>query len=95
MLWLILAAGGVGCLLGLWLMRVPLIALISSAFVMVCVGNAPYAQWGVWATFWLTLALISALQAGYLAGLFASVAWMRAKAPNKILRSSPNDQRRM
>ena len=93
--WLILAAGGVGCLLGLWLMRVPLIALISSALVMVCVGNAPYAQWGLWATLWLTVALISALQAGYLAGLFVSVAWMRAKAPHKILRSSHNDQRRM
>ena len=93
--WLILAAGGVGCLLGLWLMRVPLIALISSAFVMVCVGNAPYAQWGVWATFWLTLALISALQAGYLAGLFVSAAWIRAKTPHKILRSSHNDQRTM
>ena len=94
MLWLILAAGGVGCLLGLWLMRVPCIALISFAFILVCVGNAPYAQWGLWTTSWFTLAFISALQAGYLAGLFA-VAWVGAKAPHKILRSRPNDQRRI
>ena len=93
--WLILAAGGVGCLLGLWLVRAPCIALTSFALVLGCVGNAPYAQWGLWATFWLTVALISTLQAGYLAGLFASVAWMRANAPHKILGSSHNDQRRM
>ena len=95
MAWLVVAAGGVGCLLGLWLVRVPCIALISFAFILVCGGNAPYAQWGLWATFWFTLAFISALQAGYLAGLFASVAWMRASAPHKILRSSHNDQRSM
>ena len=93
--WLILAAGGVGCLLGLWLMRVPFIALISSAFVLVCVGNAPYAQWGLWASIWLTVALISALQSGYLAGLLASAAWMRANAPHNILTSSHNDHRMM
>ena len=93
--WLILAAGGVGCLLGLWLMRVPFIALISSAFVMVCIVVAPYALWGLWATFWLTVALISALQAGYLVGLFVSAEWLPAKAQHKILRSSHNDQRRI
>ena len=93
--WLILAAGGVGCVIGLWLVRAPFIALFSFALILVCVGNAPYAPWGLWATIWLTVALISALQAGYLAGLFAAVAWMRDKAPHKILRSSHNDQRSM
>ena len=93
--WLILSAGGVGCLLGLWLVRAPCIALTSFALVLVSVGNAPSEQWGLWATIWLVVTLIIALQAGYLAGLFASVAWMRAKAPHKILRSSHNDQRRM
>ena len=84
-----------GCLLGLWLVRVPCIALTSFALVLVSVGNAPHEQWGLWATFWLVVALISALQAGYSAGLFASVAWVQANASNKILTSSQSDQRRM
>ena len=95
MLLLILAAGGVGCVLGLWLVRAPYIALISFALVVVCAGNAPSAQWGLWATAWLTVALISALQTAYLAGLLVSAAGIRAKAPHKILKSSHNDQRMM
>ena len=49
----------------------------------------------LWASIGFTVALVSALQAGYLAGLLASWAWMRAKAPHTILRSSHIDQRRM
>ena len=95
MFWLVLAAGGVGCVVGLWLLRAPSIALVSSALVLVCVGVALLAQWGLWASLGLTVALVSALQAGYLAGLLASWAWMRAKAPQAILKSSHIDQRRM
>ena len=95
MLWLFLVAGGVGCLLGLCLMWAAFIAPISFALVLVCAAVARYAQWGLWTTIWLTVALISALQAGYLAGLTVSAAWIRAKAPHKILRSSHNDQRIM
>ena len=95
MLWLILAAGGVGCLLGLCMMRTPIVALTSFALVLVCAGFAPFAPWDVWSTLGLAVALIGTLQAGYLVGLLASVAWMRTNAPHKILRSSHNDQRSM
>ena len=95
MLWLILAAGGTGCILGLWLMRVPIIAVISLALVIVCAGIAPFAQRGLWSTIGWAVALVGALQAGYLVGLLASVVWMRTNAPHKILRSSHNDQRMM
>jgi hypothetical protein len=93
MLWIISAAGGLGCLLGLWLVRVPLIAPISFVLIVGCAGIAAYGQWGLWATVWITVAAISALQAGYFVGLSASVTWLRAKAPNAILTSSHNDQR--
>ncbi len=95
MLWLILAAGGVGCLLGLWMMRIPIVALVSFALFLVTVGVAPFARCDVWSTIGLAVALIGALQAGYLVGLLAAVAWMRTKAAHKILRSSHNDQRSM
>ena len=72
-----------------------MIAPISFALILVCVGIAPSGQWGLWATVWVMVAAISALQAGYFAGLSASVAWLRANAPNRILTSSHNDQRMM
>lgn len=95
MLWLILAAGAAGCLLGLWLMRAPLIAPISLALAVVCVGAAPYGQWGVWTTASVIVAAISTLQLGYFAGLSASVLSLPPKAANTILASSHNDHRMM
>ena len=96
MAWLILAAGGVGCLLGVWLVRVPFIALISFALVLACAGTAPYAHWGLWISIWVVVALLSALQAGYVVGLFASAAaWLRTSAPHNILTSSHSDHRMM
>ena len=92
MFWLILMAGGVGFLLGLWLVRVALIALVSVALVLVCIAVLPLAQWGLVLSAGFIFALIAVLQGGYLAGLMASWAWTRAKAPQAILRSSHIDQ---
>jgi hypothetical protein len=86
MLLLIIAVGGVGFLLGLWLLRAHVIALVSCALVVGCVAISAHAQWGVWGSIGLTVALVSALQACYLADLLAAVAWMRAKAPQTNLR---------
>ena len=92
MFWLILMAGGVGFLLGLWLLRVPLIGLVSAILVVICIAIAPLAQWGLALSAGFIFGLIGALQAGYLAGLMVSWAWARAKAPQAILRSSHIDQ---
>ena len=95
MFWSILAAGGAGCIIGLLLLRVQIVALISCSLVLVCMGIGLHGPGGVGAIVFTTVALVTALQAGYLAGGLASVAWMETKALHKIFRSSHNDQRRI
>lgn len=93
MFWLVLIAGGAGFLLGLWKLRAGFIALVSAVLLMICAGASPFLDWGLVLGVGFTLALLGALQGGYLAGLIASGAWaVRAKAPQTILKSSHIDQ---
>lgn len=92
MLWLMLLAGGAGLLLVTWMLRVHFIALVSVALVLVSIGVALTAQWGVVLIVAFIFGMLRALQGGYLVGLFASWAWMRARDPQAILRSNHIDQ---
>lgn len=92
MLWLMLMAGGVGILLGLLMLRVHFVGLVSAALVLVSLGVAPIAQWGIALTAGFIFAMLFALQGGYLVGLLVCWAWMRVRAPHAILRSNHIDQ---
>jgi hypothetical protein len=92
MLWLVVAAGGVGFVLGLCLFRLPAIVAASASLFFVCIGTALFAQWELLASIGLAFVVVTILQCGYLAGLSVSWAWSRARARHTILRSSHIDQ---
>jgi hypothetical protein len=89
---LLLIAGATGFLLGLFLLRVPIVALGSVVLVLLGAFVALLAQWGLLGSVVFIVALIGTLQGTYLIGVIVSSAWTRAKAPNAILRSSHIDQ---
>jgi hypothetical protein len=74
--WVFVITIGTGILLGLWL-RVPSVLCASGAIVLACVALTPLAQWTLLWDVVFTLALLDALQCGYLAGLILSCAWSR------------------
>jgi hypothetical protein len=62
------AAGSIGLLLGLWF-RVPALIAASVASVVLCLLIAPFVELSPVSTAGMILALLSALQGGYLVGL--------------------------
>jgi hypothetical protein len=72
------ACGSVGLLLGFWL-RAPALIAASGLTAVVCLSVAPFAELGPASAVGLTLALLSVLQVGYLAGLTLSCAWARMR----------------
>jgi hypothetical protein len=77
--WVFVVTIGTGILLGLWL-RVPSVLCASGAIVLACVVLTPLAEWTLLWNVVFTLALLDALQCGYLAGLILSYAWPREKS---------------
>jgi hypothetical protein len=92
MLRLVVAAGVVGLVLGLFLFRLPAVIAASTGLFWVCIGMSLAAQWTVLGSIGLAFGVVSILQCGYLIGLFALSVWGRAKAPAPILRSGHLDQ---
>lgn len=93
MFWLVLLAGGAGFLLGLGRLRASFVGLVSAALLLISIGAAPFLEWGLAVSIGFILALLGALQGGYLMGLIASGAWVvRTKASQTILKSSHIDQ---
>ena len=74
------AAGATGLLVGLWF-RVPALIAASVTSVALCLLAAPFAELGLAATTGTILAVLSALQGGYLAGLMLSCMWSRFPRP--------------
>jgi hypothetical protein len=70
------AAGSMGILLGMWF-RVPALIAASVTTAALCLLIAPFTELSVDAAAGTTLALLTALQGGYLVGLIASAAWSR------------------
>ena len=66
------AAGAMGLLLGFWFRVLALVAA-SMTTVALCLLIAPFAELSPLSTAGMILALLSALQAGYLVGLLISV----------------------
>jgi hypothetical protein len=69
----VIAAGGVGLLLGLWF-RAPAMIAISG---LAAATSLPIAltDEGLWFALLMTVALLTALQFGYLTGLTMALAW--------------------
>ena len=70
------ATGLVGLLLGCWF-RAPALVAGSAVTAVVCLSVASFMKLELASTVGLTLALVSVLQVGYLAGLMLSCAWSR------------------
>ena len=92
MLWPIIAAGGVGLLLGLLIVRVHLVIAASMVLALTCGAVALLAQWSILGGIASAFAHVAVLQVSYLGGVLFSSACPRAKAPQAVLRSSRVDQ---
>lgn len=92
MLWLVLAAGGMGVLFGFWLLRVHLVVAASVALILVCIVAALLARWPALGSVAFIVAAVGALQFGYLAGVLTSLVRTRERAPHAIWKSSHIDQ---
>jgi hypothetical protein len=68
MLWAFAAAGGMGLLLGLLLLRVPVLIPASGITAAACFLLAPFMDLGPMLALAFTFALLGMLQTGYLAG---------------------------
>jgi len=88
MLWLALMAGGSGFLLGLTLVRVQGIAVASATLILLCVGIAPLMHWSPLVATGGIVAMVVALQGGYLVGAGITAAWMSARAKRPAAASS-------
>ena len=78
MLWLYVAAGGLGLLLGLCF-RVPAVVAASAVLALASATVGPLlAGWSVWTVLAAALGGVFALQCGYFAGLLLMCAWSRA-----------------
>jgi hypothetical protein len=82
MLWLVVVAGGIGILLGLWL-RVHAAIAASGVIVLASVALLPFVPWSLIKAVMFTFALLGALQCGYLAGSMLSLVRTRANAPQR------------
>jgi hypothetical protein len=89
MLWLGLAAGGVGFLLGFRLLRVHLVVAASGALVLVGAATARLEEWSPLMGIVAVFALLGVLQCGYFGGMMASSLRTRVRAPHAILRIRP------
>lgn len=76
MLWLYVAAGGIGLLFGLCF-RVPAIVAASAALAMAGLIIGSVAGWSAWTMLAAVFGGTFALQVGYLAGLLLMCAWSR------------------
>jgi hypothetical protein len=81
--WVFVITLGMGILLGLRL-RVPSVLCASGVVVLACVFLTPLAQWTLLWDVVFTLAVLDALQCGYLAGLMLSCAWSRGKSLQRL-----------
>jgi hypothetical protein len=79
MFWLVVMASGLGIVLGVWL-RVHAVTIASSAIVLGNVVLMPIQPRPVLQAVTSTIALLCALQCGYLVGLMVSYIWARAGA---------------
>jgi hypothetical protein len=84
-----IAAGGVGLLLGLWF-RVPAMVAVSALVAATCLPLALTNQ-GVMSAVVMTVALLTTLQFGFMAGLMLAFAWSKTFAASACLA----DQRRV
>ena len=84
MLWLIVASGAIGLLLGLWF-RVPALvvatAIVVALNIALPVGSSKQ-------TALTTLASLVVLEGSYLVGLLVSYAWSRAKRRVRTVKGS-------
>jgi len=78
MLWLIVASGVMGLLLGLWF-RVPALVVATAVVVALNIALSLPIGWSKQTVVLTTLASLGALEGSYLVGLFLSYAWSRAK----------------
>ena len=92
MIRLVVAAGVVGLVLGFFLFRLPAVVTASAGLFWACIGMSLAAEWTVMSSIGLAFGVVTILQCGYLAGLFAVSMWGRAKVPAPILRSRHIDQ---
>jgi hypothetical protein len=89
MFWLALTLGGVGLFLGYRLFRVHLIIVGSLALAVLCAVVTPLAGWTLLTGMGYALALLVALQGGYLSGVALHCALSRAK-PESARRTEPH-----
>jgi hypothetical protein len=82
MFWLVVMASGIGVVLGLWL-RVYAVILASSAIVLANVVLMPLQPRPVMQAVTSTIALLCALQCGYLVALMVPYVWARAGASRR------------
>ena len=80
MLWQALAVGGLGVLFGLWLFRAHLVVASSIALALLCVVVAAAQQWSLLASMGYLLAMVGALQSGYVASIVLLSLCSRAAA---------------
>jgi hypothetical protein len=83
LLWAFTAAGGMGLLLGLWF-RVPALIVVSGLAAATCLAVALTNQ-GLMSALVMTVALLTTLQFGYVAGLMLAFAWSRTFASSPCL----------
>src|SRR5262245_40200138 len=76
MLWLLIAAGGTGILLGMWF-RVPALLAASVGLFAVTTVLMMRGQWPLLSAIVFIFTLLTTLQVGYLVGVMLSSAWQR------------------
>jgi hypothetical protein len=79
LLWMIVTVAGLGLLLGLLGMRVPVLLIGSVATMVGSLIAAPFVQLPTLSGLLLGIALLCALQWGFLAGHGVSCAWTRSR----------------
>jgi hypothetical protein len=77
MVWVFVAAGGAGFLLGLRF-KVSALAVASGLTLLACIPFALFADMGLLSVVFVTFGLLATLQVGYLGAVLA-VAWARAR----------------
>jgi hypothetical protein len=74
MIWVFVAAGGAGFLLGLRY-KLPALVAVSGLAFLVCFPFALFAEMGLLSAFLISFGLLGMLQVGYLGGTLAAGTW--------------------
>ena len=98
MVWVFVAAGGAGFLLGLRY-RLPALVAVSGLAFLVCVPFALFAEMRLLSALLITFGLLGMLQVGYLGGTLVAGAWAGTRTspadviqdddPNLVLETTP------